>query len=124
MSSTPVPSGHHLAAIVPSMGVPLEIIQRPTPTPGPNDVLIEVHSLALNPVDYFQRDSGFFINGNYPTFIGSDVAGTIISTGSSFQQVRLNQELALQHSQHSTSEATPTSTTVLSKSTSSFQPRM
>jgi NADPH:quinone reductase-like Zn-dependent oxidoreductase len=83
MSSTSIPLGHHLAAILPSKGSSLETTHRLTPTPGPNDVLIEVKSLALNPIDYFQRDTGLFVNDIYPTIIGSDVAGTIISTGSS-----------------------------------------
>lgn len=52
------------------------------PTPGPNDLLIEVKSIALNPVDYHQRDHGVYIT-SYPVVLGSDVAGIIISAGSS-----------------------------------------
>ncbi|RFU32264.1 hypothetical protein B7463_g4087, partial [Scytalidium lignicola] len=77
-----IPTGHHLAAILPSKGARLEFTNVPTPTPGPNELLIEVKSIALNPVDWYQRDRGFLIT-KYPAILGSDVAGTIISTGSS-----------------------------------------
>ena len=82
--STTATSSQHLAAILPSKaaGV-LEFSHRPTPTPGSHDLLIEVKSIALNPVDWFQRDVGFPPIKNYPTVIGSDIAGTVISAGSS-----------------------------------------
>ncbi|KIW59382.1 hypothetical protein PV05_03835 [Exophiala xenobiotica] len=72
----------HQAAIIPSKGQPFIIESRPTPQPGPNEVVISVAAIAMNPVDYFQRDMGFFI-ANYPAIIGSDVAGTIEAVGSS-----------------------------------------
>lgn len=75
------PSGKHLAAIVPQKGGPLAVVERTTPTCGPKQLLIEVHAIAFNPVDYYQRDMGFFIE-KYPAVIGSDVAGIIVQTGS------------------------------------------
>ena len=82
MSSTT--SSQHLAAILPSKAAgALEINQRPTPTPGPHELLIEVKSIALNPIDYYQRDMGFPPLDHYPTVLGSDIAGTVISAGSS-----------------------------------------
>lgn len=76
------PSGQHLAAILRSKGSPLEVTHRPTPTPGPKELLIEVKSIALNPIDWYQREAGFAI-ASYPAIIGSDIAGTVLSTGSS-----------------------------------------
>ena len=77
-------SSQHLAAILRSKaaGV-LEISNRPTPTPGPDELLIEVKAIALNPVDYYQRDAGFPPIENFPTVLGSDIAGTVVSAGSS-----------------------------------------
>ncbi|KAE8451324.1 hypothetical protein EG329_003953 [Mollisiaceae sp. DMI_Dod_QoI] len=72
----------HLAAILKSKGSFLELIHRPTPTPGPDELLIEVKSIALNPADHAQRDLGILI-ASYPIILGSDVAGIVISTGSS-----------------------------------------
>src|SRR5438270_7321710 len=75
-------SGQHLAAILPSKGGPLEVVQRPTPTPGPTDLLIQVKSIALNPIDHYMRDMGFVIS-SYPAIVGSDIAGIVLSQGSS-----------------------------------------
>ncbi|OQE19438.1 hypothetical protein PENSTE_c015G00103 [Penicillium steckii] len=72
----------HQTVILSHKGEPLTITTRPTPKPGPNELLIEVHTLAINPVDHFQRDYGVFIK-DYPAILGSDVAGIIIETGSS-----------------------------------------
>jgi NADPH:quinone reductase-like Zn-dependent oxidoreductase len=52
------------------------------PDPGPNEILIEVKAVAINPVDYYQRDFGFPPIPNYPTVIGSDVAGIVAKVGS------------------------------------------
>jgi NADPH:quinone reductase-like Zn-dependent oxidoreductase len=75
-------SGHHLAALLTAAGAPLEVTSRPTPTPGPNQLLIEVKSLALNPLDHKQRDYGMRV-ASFPAVLGSDVAGTVISAGPS-----------------------------------------
>ncbi|KAJ8101616.1 chaperonin 10-like protein, partial [Lipomyces tetrasporus] len=56
---------------------------RPTPTPGPNDLLIEVKAIALNPIDRYQRDLGFPALAGYPAIVGSDIAGIVLSAGSS-----------------------------------------
>jgi NADPH:quinone reductase-like Zn-dependent oxidoreductase len=83
VAGTSTPSGQHLAAISPSKGSTLEVTNRPTPTPGPNKLLIEVKSIALNPIDFYQRDYGFPPITHYPAVLGSDIAGTVISAGSS-----------------------------------------
>jgi NADPH:quinone reductase-like Zn-dependent oxidoreductase len=82
VAGTSAPAGQHLAAILPSKGSALEVTYRPTPNPGPNELLIETKSIALNPVDWYRRESGFAIF-SYPAVLGSDVAGTVVSTGSS-----------------------------------------
>ena len=74
-------NSEHLAAIIPSKASALEVTYRPTPTPGPNELLIEVRSIALNPFDYYQRDIGIYIK-DYPAVVGSDVGGVVISAGS------------------------------------------
>ncbi|KAI5782571.1 chaperonin 10-like protein [Geopyxis carbonaria] len=72
----------HAAAVLPSKGSRLEILQRPTPTPPAGHVLLAVSAIALNPVDYHHRDNGFYIE-TYPAVFGTDTAGTILSTGPS-----------------------------------------
>jgi NADPH:quinone reductase-like Zn-dependent oxidoreductase len=82
MSST-IPPGHHLAAIIPSKGPPLAVTHRPTPTPSPTELLIAVKAIALNPIDWYQRDHAFPPLASYPAVLGSDISGTVISAGSS-----------------------------------------
>ena len=83
MSSTSIPAGHHLAAILQSKDShgTLTLHNRETPSPGPGGILIDVKSIALNPIDNYQRDRGI-LPINYPAVLGSDIAGKIISVGS------------------------------------------
>ncbi|KDQ06000.1 hypothetical protein BOTBODRAFT_39851 [Botryobasidium botryosum FD-172 SS1] len=80
ISKDNIPAGHHLAAILTSLGSPVEVTHRPTPTPGPDELLIEVKSIALNPIDHYQRDFGFVI-ASYPAVVGSDLAGVVVAAG-------------------------------------------
>ncbi|KAJ5256979.1 hypothetical protein N7478_013083 [Penicillium angulare] len=70
----------HLAAVCVGKGRPFEVQTRPTPRPGPDEILIEVKSVAFNPADGQMRDSGLFIP-NYPTVIGFDVSGLVLEVG-------------------------------------------
>jgi NADPH:quinone reductase-like Zn-dependent oxidoreductase len=70
----------HLAAILHSKGAQLSIEERTTPTPGPNELLIEVKSIALNPLDIIMRDVGYTIT-HYPAIPGSDISGTVLKAG-------------------------------------------
>ena len=60
----------------------MSVGDRATPEPGPNEVLIEVKAVALNPVDYWQRDLGMPPVPSYPAVFGSDVAGVVAKVGS------------------------------------------
>lgn len=75
-------TGTHLAAILPQKGGPLSVGERSTPQPGPDEVLIEVKAVALNPVDYYQRDFGLPPVPIYPAVIGSDTSGIVAKVGS------------------------------------------
>ncbi|CZR65694.1 related to toxD protein [Phialocephala subalpina] len=86
-------SSQHLAAILPSQGSRFEIQQRPTPTPGPNELLLEVHSVALNPIDYYSRDFGFGVS-SYPAVVGSDIGGIVLQTGSSVKDFKAGDRVA------------------------------
>ncbi|CAI6332926.1 unnamed protein product [Periconia digitata] len=77
----------HQAAILPQKGGPLTVGERATPEPGPNEVLIEVKAVALNPVDYFQRDLGMPPVPIYPAVIGSDSAGIVAKLGANVSTV-------------------------------------
>lgn len=70
----------HLAAVALAKGDPFVVQTRPTPRPGPDELLIEVKSVALNPADRLMRDQGLFIP-TYPTVIGFDIAGLVLEVG-------------------------------------------
>lgn len=71
------------AVIVPEKGDPehMTIGEVPTPEPGPDEVLVQVHATALNRADTFQR------RGHYPPpegaseILGLEMAGTVAGTG-------------------------------------------
>jgi NADPH:quinone reductase-like Zn-dependent oxidoreductase len=75
-------SSTHQAATLPQLGGPLSVAKRPTPSPGPGEILIEIKAVALNPVDYYQRDFGMPPVPIYPAVVGSDVAGIVTKVGS------------------------------------------
>ena len=51
------------------------------PKPGPDDVVIKNHAVAINPVDWKIQDYGLFIQ-SWPNVLGEDVAGEIHEVGS------------------------------------------
>lgn len=72
------------AAVITRPGGPevLEVQERPTPEPGPNEILVRVHASALNRADLSQRE------GNYPAppgapadILGMEFAGEVEGVG-------------------------------------------
>ncbi|TFY64053.1 hypothetical protein EVJ58_g2887 [Rhodofomes roseus] len=58
----------------------LEVGTAPIPKPGEGEVLIKVHSTALNPVDWKIAAHGYFIE-KYPAILGGDAAGVVEEVG-------------------------------------------
>ncbi|OGE48031.1 hypothetical protein PENARI_c033G04591 [Penicillium arizonense] len=82
----------HLAALSLAKGQPFELQIRPTPKPGPGELLIEVKSVALNPADGYMRDQGLFIS-TYPTVIGFDISGLVLEVGDNVPVGATNEDL-------------------------------
>lgn len=59
----------------------LSITEVPKPIPEANEVLIRVHAVGLNPVDYKVVEDGVDA-WTYPHTLGLDVAGEIVAIGS------------------------------------------
>ena len=87
------PTDKHHAAVLSRKGKELTIIERETPTPGPNEVVIQVNSIALNPVDHIQQSMGFRVP-SYPYILGFDVSGTISSIGSAVATLKVGDRVA------------------------------
>lgn len=75
----------HLAAVATGKGQPLTVQSRRTPKPGPEELLVQVKAVGLNPADHSMRDSGLFIT-SYPTVLGFDICGLVLEVGDNVQQ--------------------------------------
>lgn len=81
-------SNSHDALVLRARGAAFEVAQRVTPTPGSNEVVVEVHYIALNPVDNAQHSMGFKI-ASYPAVLGFDTAGIIHAVGSAVTSLNI-----------------------------------
>lgn len=55
------------------------------PTPGPTDVLVQIHAASINPIDLKTMHGGlkFLLPYQMPLTLGSDFAGTVVAVGQS-----------------------------------------
>ncbi len=67
----------------------------PLPEPGANDVLVAVHSAAVNPVDWKVREGYLRERIDYPLpFIpGWDVSGVVVRVGAAVTRLRVDDEV-------------------------------
>jgi NADPH:quinone reductase-like Zn-dependent oxidoreductase len=69
----------------------------PKPTINDNEVLVKVHSLSVNPVDYKTRtNEGLFMRlfGNeFPAILGWDLSGTVVEIGQNVTDFKMNDEV-------------------------------
>ncbi|KAJ9602796.1 hypothetical protein H2200_012576 [Cladophialophora chaetospira] len=59
---------------------PFEVKAAPLGTPGENQILIKNHAVAINPIDGKLQTLAFYPIP-YPTILGQDVAGEVVSVG-------------------------------------------
>jgi NADPH:quinone reductase-like Zn-dependent oxidoreductase len=64
--------------------IPLEIKSAPCAPPDPDTLLIRVHAIAINPVDWMLQYDAFFPL-KYPFVLGQDVAGEVVEVGDSVE---------------------------------------
>lgn len=61
----------------------------PVPQLGPNDVLVRVHAVAVNPIDTYIRSGSFPLPLSFPFIVGRDLTGVVAETGSAVTRFRL-----------------------------------
>lgn len=63
----------------------------PRPTIKPNEILVQVHAVGLNPIDYKIPTGAFrpIIKFQLPAVMGSDVAGVVVEVGSRVTRFKL-----------------------------------
>ncbi|HMS73281.1 MAG TPA: zinc-binding dehydrogenase, partial [Baekduia sp.] len=59
----------------------LQLVELPTPEPGPGEVLIDVSYAGLNFADTHQRENSYVAKQDLPRIPGVEVAGTRADTG-------------------------------------------
>lgn len=66
---------------------PFEVKEAPYPELTAEEVIIKNHAVAINPVDWKIQRMGIF-SPQYPTILGTDVAGEVVEVGSSVKNVK------------------------------------
>lgn len=75
---------------------PLEVDEAPYPSAGHKDIIVQVKFVAINPLEYKIQDVNPAIGGKhiqYPTILGADMAGTIVSTGDQVTKRRVGERV-------------------------------
>ncbi|MCK6512686.1 NAD(P)-dependent alcohol dehydrogenase [Myxococcota bacterium] len=67
----------------------------PTPTPQPNEVLLDVRAAAINPLDGKIRKGqmGFMVGNRFPKGVGGDVAGVVVAIGKNVKSLKVGDEV-------------------------------
>jgi NADPH:quinone reductase len=59
----------------------LEVVERPTPTPGSDQVLIRVHAIGVNFAETLMRENRYAVTPDLPAVPGTEVAGVVERVG-------------------------------------------
>jgi propanol-preferring alcohol dehydrogenase len=68
------------ALLLPGVGRPLELVERPLPAPGPGEVRMRVHACGVCGSDLFLQSGGFGAD-RLPRVPGHEAAGVVDATG-------------------------------------------
>src|SRR5262250_3749201 len=66
----------------------LKLVEVPTPQPGPNQVLVRIHAVGINPVDTYLRSNTDNRGPKLPYTPGSDAAGVVEAVGAGVTTVK------------------------------------
>ncbi|GGG86276.1 NADP-dependent oxidoreductase [Paenibacillus radicis (ex Gao et al. 2016)] len=63
--------------------VPLTMSEKPMPTIGEHDVLVEIYAASLNPIDFKIKEgkAKFLLKYELPLILGNDFAGVVVEVG-------------------------------------------
>lgn len=74
-------------------GLPLEAVRVPVPKPGAGEVLIQVASSSLNPLEHKLATLNF-LGRTPPVILGFDLAGVVVGLGDGASSFALGDEVA------------------------------
>jgi NADPH:quinone reductase len=81
------------ALVVPAVGSPLILTERPIPSPKEGQVLVKVSVAGLNPHDSKAQAYGLFIKDVLPATLATDVAGTVTAVGPGVTRFKVGDEI-------------------------------
>ncbi|KAF0318368.1 putative alcohol dehydrogenase, zinc-containing [Colletotrichum asianum] len=79
----------HKALVIHTLQQPPSIIERPTPVPKEEEILLKVSIVGLNPHDASGKRYGLFIKDNLPSPLGVDLVGEVVSYGRDVTQYQI-----------------------------------
>ncbi|KAH8700255.1 zinc-binding oxidoreductase [Talaromyces proteolyticus] len=70
---------------------PLKVGPAPYTPPGPREIVVRNHAVAINPVDWAKQLMGDTLMGyvKYPFILGGDIAGEVVEVGPQMQRFRV-----------------------------------
>lgn len=73
----------------------LEIVEVERPVPGPNQVLIEIHSASVNPIDWKLRSGKMKLLYplSLPAIMGFDLAGVVTAVGGNVKKFKIGDDV-------------------------------
>lgn len=81
------------AALLTQFHAPFEIVERPRPEPGSNDVVVEVGACGVCGSDRFLQQGGF--GSPLPLIPGHEAAGTVVELGANVEGLSVGDKVAL-----------------------------
>jgi len=75
--------------------VPLLLTERPMPTIGEHDVLVEIYAASLNPIDFKVKEgkAKFLLKYEMPLILGNDFSGVIVEIGKQVKAFKVGDEV-------------------------------
>ena len=88
------------AVIYDKHGNPPEVLQidrRPQPTPGANEVVVEMRAAPINPADLNQIEGKYPIRSELPATPGFEGSGVVVELGENVENISIGAHVILPH---------------------------
>lgn len=82
------------AAILPGVGAPLEIVERPVPEPGPGEARVRIQACGVCGSDLFLQNGGFGAE-KLPVVPGHEAAGVVDALGPGVEGPAVGEQVAI-----------------------------
>jgi len=82
------------AAVLPAVGAPLELVERPDPEPGPGEARVRIQACGVCGSDLFLQKGGFGAD-KLPVIPGHEAAGIVDAVGAGVTDVALGDQVAI-----------------------------